>query len=154
MATMVSRKSWWIFAGVLGVSATINLPLIFGWNWKVVAVMLALMAGPLFLSLFAPPDDDSPNMSVNPADHVPGGIAILLGLCFGLPFLLAATINDWISATVGRYVMYCGMGLFPMLLLLLVCRQKRILDEDKEERMSRAMKRWEVYENTGSLPKA
>lgn len=149
LAILMSRKAWWLFSILLGISAAINLPLVVGWNAWVATWLIVIPLVPLILSIFAPSEAQT---SKAPADCVPGGIVWLVVTVLGIPFLLAASVNGWVPAALAKYVLLGYVCGFPFLLLLAVHRQKRLQDVDRNQRESEALQRWAAYENSERLP--
>jgi hypothetical protein len=145
LATMAPRRTWWVIAVLLGLSATINLPLLLGWNVHVATLVIAIPSVLLLLGLFAPPVSKTARDRTH---HVRGGTALVVAIVFGFPFLLAAGANGWIPATV---VIYALLGLWlamPIFMTVDSRRRKQVQDMDREEREAVALRRWAEFEET------
>lgn len=145
LATMVPRKTWWIIAVLLGVSAAINLPLLLGWNVQVATLVIVVPLALLILGLFASPVGKT---SRDRTYHVRGGMTLVVVIVFGFPTLLAAGINGWIPAMVAKYALLGLLLAMPVFIILDTRRRKRLQDIDKEELETAAMQRWATYEDT------
>lgn len=147
-----SRQTWWLLAGLISVSAFINIRLIWGaWVAPFTKICLGMAIVFFAIGLVAP-------ASV-PASHKTrvSGLtfySVLALFVIGFPLFGNAAVLGWLprpAVQVGKYaflVLFCGLPVFMSLATARrEAKQRPALESD-------ALHRWEVYEETGVLPES
>jgi hypothetical protein len=148
----LSRKVWWALSFLMAVSTVLNsMPPLGGFDNNITKIALGFCGSLFLIGIFAPKETGG---AMNKADTVRGGwIWVGSGFIF-LPFLMVIAGKGWIRHDIPLYgiVIY----LFSFLTYAVIHEHKKGKPERqlREEREQAAVRRWEVFQETGRLPEA
>ena len=149
---LLSRRTWWLFAGLISVSAIINIRLIWGaWVAPFTKICLGMAIVFFAIGLIAPASVPA-SRKTRVSDLTFYSVLVLFVI--GFPLFGNAAVLGWLPrpvARVGGYaflVLFCGL---PVLMSLTAARREA---KERSALESDALRRWEVYEETGVLPES
>ena len=148
----VSRPTWWLLAGLVFASAFINIRLIWGaWFAPFTMICVGIAIAMFAIGLIAPR-----NVATSRNTRVSDAVFYLVLALFiiGLPLFGNAAVLGWLPrpvAKAGGYVflamLYCVPAIMGLATNQRENRQRPALEAD-------ALRRWEIYEETGILPES
>ena len=146
----VSRRTWWLVAGLIAVSAFINIRLIWGaWVAPFTNIFLGTAIAMFAIGTLAPG-----KIPGSPSTKVSGLLVhtVLALFLIGLPLFENAAILGWLPPpVVDASRLIFGLS-FPVVLVMALLIKARRDEKGRPALESDALRRWEVFEQTGILP--
>jgi hypothetical protein len=145
---VVSRTTYWSLAAIIATSALINIRLVWGrWASSFSEICLGAAAVFFVLGVFAPRGQSS---KADPSASLPTLITWWVLALIACPFVANAAVIGWIPRHFG---MWTGPAGFVMLFAPAIQMSRTQRHKDNQASLQAdAMRRWEVYQTTRSLP--
>jgi hypothetical protein len=150
-----SRSLWWNMATIIAISGAINIRLVWGvWASPFTEIVMGFAAGLFCVGLLAPSKVKDRNRSEDvPPLLTVGSLALAI---IGGPLLGNAMVIGWVQipkAAAGLIgPAFCFVLLFPA--LFAAARRRRTEKRQTAALEADAIRRWEAYVQTGTLPDA
>jgi hypothetical protein len=146
---LLSRRAWWLLAGLISVSAFINIRLIWGaWVAPFTKICLGMAIVFFVIGLVAPASVPT-SRKTRVSDLA--FYSVLAFFIIGMPLFGNAAVLGWLPrpvVQVGKYVflvLFCGL---PVFLSFTTARREA---KERPALESDALRRWEIYEETGRI---
>lgn len=153
MARLVSRKTWWTVATLVGISGVINIRMIWG-EWVEPFASYTYGSTLVFFLLgFASPWDVSTNECKERMSDLHGVLNFGILLIGGPLFVIALDLNCvWLPENLREFIAFVFILLYLSPPIAWMISDHRIEKRDGPALDAAAMRRWEEYEETGVLP--
>ena len=139
---VVRRKTWWTFAGLLGLSALINIRLVWGeWTQPFANYMLGIAAY-CFVSGLITPLHSQKSDPVLSADSIKVILYLAVMLIFS-PMPLNVLLKGWFPANWNNFALYVTFAILFLGSLLIARKQSQKEGRDREQLEQEALNRWE-----------
>jgi hypothetical protein len=141
--SLVSRKMWWTTSAMIGLSAVINIGLVWGrWAFRLTGICLGFAAAMFLAGFLAPRETDR---SKNADEQFPSAPYWLALVVIGMPLLANAGALGWVPPQLAEYGVMGGiLILFAPGFIYLRKRSQR--DRQRGPALEAdALRRWAVY---------
>lgn len=149
----VSRETWWTTAGLIALSVVVNIRLVWGrWVSPFSEVLMGTAAAMALAGLFAPADRKRQPDEISWFSAVASLTAVLVGF----PLLLNAVALGWVKIP-KPLLQWLLIAVYAFLfgpVFVFATRRHRREKQQAPVLEADALRRWDVYMETGELPPA